>query len=644
LAALLLVPPGVYLRLEQSRARWRPPAYDAQACYGFLTSTASIQSDEPHFPSALRGEGELSNSCATGGCHQDTRAAWLTHAHASAGTNPAYLATLQSFVGRRGEEAGRWCRGCHEPAALAAGDVAAPNAGVTCAACHSAETTHNSFGSAALVLRPERPGPAALLEAALLPKAHARRNLQPGFHASAEFCGACHRKNWNLPQNNYQWMPGPDEYIEWHSSAYSGSALLAPGERREPKACLGCHDAHGHGRPSRASNFAPLAPLTLDLFLRRSVPGGEEVRLLEEPTAAGFNRTSPILLDIVIANTGIGHSFPFGMPDLHDAWLEVKIHDPRGRLILADGQPLSGGTVGGDPQVYRLRALDRQGKPALHGNLDEMVAVEEWRRIPSGEADLARYRLEAPLAEGTSVTVRMLRERRPEFSRWAGERPLEAPTVLAETARRVGDVPVRENRTDTAARWRRYGAALAAVRAYPAAIGALRTALGIQADDPETLLALGRVYLDEGDLIAAHEQFASAERHPEAAERARAWEAAVLRRRGQPEAAAALLEPLVRKHPRDRRLRFELAQTYMLELRHRDAAAELEALLAVDPLDGSAHYNLMLCRQRLNQLSEARKSETVWRLLTGGEPGAGQVVRSVDDRLLRVRRLERPAQ
>ena len=44
-----------------------------------------------------------------------------------------------------------------------------------------------------------------------------------------------------------------------------------------------------------------------------------------------------------------------------------------------------------------------------------------------------------------------------------------------------------------------YGAALAAVKAFPAAIQAFQQALKIRLGDPETLLALGRVYLEEGD-------------------------------------------------------------------------------------------------------------------------------------------------
>jgi tetratricopeptide (TPR) repeat protein len=124
----------------------------------------------------------------------------------------------------------------------------------------------------------------------------------------------------------------------------------------------------------------------------------------------------------------------------------------------------------------------------------------------------------------------------------------------------------------------------------------------------------------EGDLLGARESFERAAALPGGEERGRAWQAKALRESGQPVEAAALLEPLARRFPRDRRVRFELGVTYMAELRSADAAREFEAILAVDPTDYSAHYNLMLCRQRLNQVPEARREEAMYRVLAREEP------------------------
>jgi Flp pilus assembly protein TadD len=700
-AGLLLALLLGYAAAEYRRSTWEPPRYQAAACYRFLTATTPAQSGEPLFPSALRLRGQSGESCLESGCHREM-AAPSTGSHAAAGSGAAYRATLADFVRRRGAQAGNWCQGCHAPETLRAGvwglgsgvwtgasaetpgrkDAGAsgfltpqsairnPQSGLHpfgCVSCHAARNTHALFGSAALEIGPG-PAPAvARLEALSRPKAHAGASLLPAFHRSAEFCAACHRKNWNLPQNGYRWMPGPDEYRGWQSSRFSGAALFAPGERMASRSCVNCHNPHRRspGPPSLA-----VSPLQLDLFLRRPALGPAAVELLGRAPAPPPGEA--VFLDVVVRNVGIGHDFPTGMPDLHEAWLEVMVSDGQGRLALASGRD----ETGAGAHTYRLVAVDRQGRAIRHGELDEMASAAEWRRIPCGEADLARYRLVVPPGGLGPVSVRLLRRRRPDFSRWAGE-PVQPAEVLASVrvhGARVwglgsgvwgkpsvsGFLPplprgegaggrgpysaIRNPQSAIPQRWRHYGTALRAVKAYTQAIQAMNRSLQGAPDDPETLLSLGRVYLDEGDLLAAREQFRRAAVNG-AGDRALAWEGATLRHMGQPEAAAAQLEPLVRRNPRDLRLHFELGLTYMSQLRSEEAAREWEAMLDVDPTDVSAHYNLMFCQRRLNLLAEARREEAIYRLLAEEETpparphlGGGA---SLEDRPLHVHPLER---
>ena len=195
-----------------------------------------------------------------------------------------------------------------------------------------------------------------------------------------------------------------------------------------------------------------------------------------------------------------------------------------------------------------------------------------------------------------------------------------------------------------ARRWRDYGAALTRVQAYPQAIQALNRALSRNPADLETLLALGRVFLEEGDLLAAREQFGRAAAAAPDDARASAWDASIERKMGQPEAAARMLAPLVRRFPRDAKLRFELGKSLMDQLRNEEAARQFEAMLDIDPLDRTAHFNLMLCRQRLNQLSVARREEVIYRLLNDENtpplaPASGQPSYR-EDELLHVHPLE----
>ncbi|HTE17483.1 MAG TPA: multiheme c-type cytochrome, partial [Armatimonadota bacterium] len=277
-AALLLIPLAGYCVSESSRFSWRPPPYDATACYRFLTATTEEQSGEALFPSALRIGRAPARSCTDSGCHADVHREWSEHGHATSGSSAAYRATFRDFTRRRGAVAARWCRGCHDPGSLAAPPLApgapptvvsrttgatAGAGGVTCVTCHAATDAHALFGSAALVVAAR---PTAPRDVMLRPKEHASQNMRPGLLRSSEFCAGCHRKNWSIPQNAYRWMPGPDEYREWQSSAYSGSSLFAPGEPRAVQGCGGCHAPHG----PRATTTRRLRPsMELDLFFQR---------------------------------------------------------------------------------------------------------------------------------------------------------------------------------------------------------------------------------------------------------------------------------------------------------------------------------------------------------------------------------------
>lgn len=633
LITLLLL--GGYTYREQLWATWQPPRYSSEACYRFLTATTPDQSGEPLFPSALRVSGGGSSGCQNSGCHAQVHQRASTHAHASAGSSPAYTRTLADFVQRRGAQAGRWCRGCHAPEATVVDEQAAGvngasvMAGLTCTSCHRVDAVHALYGSAALHLRKAADGERRPWQVSLRPKEHAAQHVRPSLFRSAEFCGACHRKNWNLPQNGYHWMPGPDEFGQWQTSRYAPAALFASGERVPSRSCLGCHDAHGgNTRPKEPSKPA----LQLALFLR-SGPAGRLVQRIQEAPAARAGE--PLQLDVVVRNEGIGHDFPTGMPDLQESWLEVTLQDRAGRTRLVSGRVTPGSPLT-NAHSYRLVARDRDQRPVLHGNLDEMVSVAEWRRIPSGSADVARFSFRAPAGGIGSVRVRLLRRRRPNFNRWVGVAIQQEPEVLVQVESgpsSPGAQPVGQGES-----WRCYGLALAGVKAYPEALQALTRALQSQPGDVETLLALGRVYLDDGDLLAAREQFRQAGSGDP--ERAHAWEGAVLRRMGQPDEAAALLEPLVRRFPRDLRLRFELGSAYLAALRNADAARQFEAMLDVDPIDVSAHYNLMLCLQRLNRLTDARREETIYRLLRREPSRAPEAVTSLEDRPLHLHALE----
>lgn len=618
LGVLLLLPLTGYVAAEARWIGWRPPRYDAGHAYEFLTAMTPEQSAESEFPSALRLRGGSGVTCGFSQCHARVGRELASGAHAEMGSSRAYAATFREFRRRRGGVAARWCEGCHAPERLSTTDAPSTGAsdshggGVGCQVCHGVREVRALFGSAAVELDLRNTGRYSALDVWLRPKRHAMLNARPGLVRSSELCASCHRKNWGLAQNGYHWVPGPDEYGEWAGSRFSGAALYATPETKVARSCVDCHGAHV------ASPRPAVPPLALSLFLRRDTPAARTVEPAE--TAAPPAPGERVLLDVVVANDGIGHSFPTGMPDLQESWIEVRAWDRAARPIGTSGE-LRGTEIDPRAHFYRMVGLDRDGRRVLHGDADRMVTVAEWRRIPAGEADLARYTLRVPPGGLGRVSVRLRRRRRPDFARWVGESP-PAPQTLAEWDHTIGSG--RGQQEGRPARtWLGYGQALLRVHASSQAIQAVNRGLELAPADRALRLCLGRVYLDEGDLLAAQEQFQRV-----GGEEGQAWNASVLRQTGQFERAAALLEPLARRFPRDIRLRFELGQVYLAMLKNESAVREFRALLDVDPLSVSGHYNLMLCWQRLNQIADARKEEAIYSLLVADPAPPGPAVRS----------------
>ena len=63
----------------------------------------------------------------------------------------------------------------------------------------------------------------------------------------------------------------------------------------------------------------------------------------------------------------------------------------------------------------------------------------------------------------------------------------------------------------------------------------------------------------------------------------------------------------------------QIGRLLFLKRQYREAIAELALVLAVDPEDLQAHYNLMLCYQGLGKLEEARREETLYRRFKADE-------------------------
>ncbi len=609
------------------------PNYDPAACYRFLTATTIAQSGEAAFPSALRVRPGTAPDCTESGCHREQQREWAQSAHAAA-AGAAYSTSVAAFVQRRGAEAGRWCQGCHESArALHTTAPGSANRGVDCQSCHGVRAVHSLIGCAALDVAPagepgRMPWP-GLIE----PVRHRRETLVRSLHREASLCAACHRKHTNLPQNQFRWIAGTDPYREWLDSGYSGALFVRAGMRVTPKSCVDCHSFH------QKAPVPALPRFRLRAFFRPNTAPGIGARapyLLTPGRAPAFEGG---YLDVIVTTPGLGHDLGGDLPGLRETWLRVRIQHGSAHTHLTSGDPGGSGRLSRDIHGYGSVPLDRSGLTVSPHAADQIVGHSPRRVIPSGGADIARYRLPRGIVAPCRLSVELLRRRAGVAAaprvlalmelEWPGPDLPRAPEVRGARTRAPGTLGTREPEPASrfaveaiperdalhAADWRAYGIALASVRAYPAALAALKRAGKLLPADPETELCLGQVHLEEGDLLAARSAFGTLAARGNRS--AAAWEAIVLRRMGLHEEALIRFRALAPRFPRDRRLRFEHGLALLAVLRSREALEEFDAALALDPLDSGAHYNRMVALQRLNRQPEARREEAIYRLLGG---------------------------
>jgi Flp pilus assembly protein TadD len=91
--------------------------------------------------------------------------------------------------------------------------------------------------------------------------------------------------------------------------------------------------------------------------------------------------------------------------------------------------------------------------------------------------------------------------------------------------------------------------------------------------------------------------------------RAHFFYARVLRSEGRYDEAALSLRTALAQYPRDRVVLNDLGRILFLQRRYADAVSVLQSVLAIDPEDLQAHYNLMLCYSGLGDSARAREHQ-----------------------------------
>lgn len=386
---------------------------------------------------AIRPEPLLgSESCGSGGCHDDIYKEWVPSAHGFAAFDPLFLDVQEALAESGGAADTRACAGCHDPVTLLSGardgssisgDHLTMNEGVSCVVCHSiAETDTN--GNGGYVLRiPERylfAGDNDFWNHFLIrsyPQQHIDTFARP-LYEDSEFCAACHKQTGSLGKDTPIGLAQEqNEYDSWRAGHWY--------HEDDPEKTISCRDCHmplvagtdpikgDQHRSHRTLGSNMYIPAVLDL------PGGAEqaaqtIRWLrgeiDIPEIADRWVDGPVVamsivapeeiesgelvnVTLVLHNNKTGHDFPAGPLDILSSWIELKVEDNLGRTLVHLGDPEGDKPTLDAPVVYKADWYDKRGLPVERHNIWEVVGSSYKHALESGGVESVDVAFRCPV-------------------------------------------------------------------------------------------------------------------------------------------------------------------------------------------------------------------------------------------------------
>ena len=324
-----------------------------------------VARDLPHGSSWLVNDGatpsatQLANDTTfCGNCHPSEYNAWKSsaHAHSALDSMVRFCSGLEAQT--NGAATQRLCAGCHDPVSLRSGDATlASGRSVTCLGCHENVRTIRAGGNADLEAvsydwtQDHRVRAAADLE--LLKK--------------PQFCAGCHQ----------QFTPGTavstiTTYSEWQGSAFAAGT--------SPLACVDCH------MPSTTNGFdhgfvggnVYLATAFADAdFVARTTAKLQSAMSLSA-TRSGTS------VAVTVTNKGAGHSFPTGVTDIREPWVELDAIDATGAILARYGGVDANGLLPSSAARFGIDIAAADGGILELHQLSETTAIPFDRRVPAG--------------------------------------------------------------------------------------------------------------------------------------------------------------------------------------------------------------------------------------------------------------------
>ena len=374
-----------------------------------------------------------------------------------------------------------------------------------------------------------------------------------------------------------------------------------------------------------------------------------------------------VRLEVVVRTRKVGHFFPGGTVDAFDVWVELEAVDARGRTILRSGSVADNGSGPVEPgaHFYRSLLVDERGNVINKRNAWAARALVYARLIPPGAADTVHYRLDVPQQVAGPITLRAKVNYR-KFAWWntqfafAGVRdPNQGPfergagfddgrwVFTGDTSRvsggmkRIPDIPTtvmaRAEATlrvvapnapqrdpaladrSVRERWNDYGIGLLLQGDLKGAEAAFLKVTEMDPGYADGWVNVARARIQEGDMAGAETMLRKALGLDGSLAKSHFFLGVALKSLGRYGEAIEHLRTAAERYPRDRVVLNQLGRVRFLERQYVAAVEAFQRVLAIDPEDLQAHYNLMLAYRGLGKTTLAEHEERLYRRFKADE-------------------------
>lgn len=357
-----------------------------------------------------------------GECHSEIYKQWSGSMHSKAFVDPLWQAATKLFF-KEATKSGeilemKACVKCHTPLGFRSYSITSPEddydklaelpaQGIFCNWCHNiSEIKH--IGDAGYEVEPGggEDDPSTMLG----PRKDASSAFHPTkyseLHTKSEFCGLCH--NVSHVENK---LPIEATYDEWKNSPYNTG---------NPETTVNCQDCHMRQRPGipatgkterpdnpgKAADNGPDREHTwthyfvggnaiITKILGSEVNSRMAVERLQnaadlEIIKSGFYKKNGLsYIKVKVINSGAGHYLPTGITEIRQMWLDVKITDSRGKIILRSGSLDKNGRIDENAVLYYTQLGNEKGEPVLNVALADRILYDY--RIPPKGYVIERY-------------------------------------------------------------------------------------------------------------------------------------------------------------------------------------------------------------------------------------------------------------